>query len=398
MRFALLTTDSLPNLGGVSNYLDGMMRSTSGAVDWLLVSTVPAGSCEDDRLPYRVRRISAATEERGDRPGDRFLPVRKLNTYLLASGNRRNARRLVERIIRDHDPDAVVIACWNRISHWWCQACRDLRMPYLLITYGLEIARPAGKYFSSARVEDVSRASMILAISRYTAGLTRSISYEDIPMEVLNPGICPESMTDVSTGYAAEVRDQLNIRGDFILSLGRLIHRKGFDLAVKAFDRIAGDHPDIKLVIAGDGDHRSEVESAVLESPFSGRILMVGSVSDPQRDALFHECSFFLMPNRPVESDQEGFGIVFLQANYFGKPVIAGNNGGVPDAVEDGETGFLVDSPSVESISNAMEKLLNEPALAGAMGRRGRRRVMERFTWNSIAEEFLRAVSVFSRD
>ena len=114
----------------------------------------------------------------------------------------------------------------------------------------------------------------------------------------------------------------------------------------------------------------------------------VGSIDDATKAALFAECEFFVLPNRAERHDVEGFGIVFLEAGLYGKAVIGGNNGGVPEAVADGETGLLVDTRDAASVAAAVGALLTNPDRTAAMGRRGRERARRDFDWTSRGVTF----------
>jgi phosphatidylinositol alpha-1,6-mannosyltransferase len=102
------------------------------------------------------------------------------------------------------------------------------------------------------------------------------------------------------------------------------------------------------------------------------------------------------MANRPVEGDIEGFGIVFLEENHYGKAVIGGNNGGVADAIIHEETGLLVNTPDITSLAGAMVKLLGDRELADAMGRAGKDRVIRIFQWSHLSQIFLHGLEKIS--
>ena len=115
-----------------------------------------------------------------------------------------------------------------------------------------------------------------------------------------------------------------------------------------------------------------------------------GYVAPERLNEVYNLCDVYVMPSRVIEEegDVEGFGITFLEANACGKPVVGGNSGGVPDAVVDGENGFLVDPTSPMEIANAVIQLVNDPALAERLGRQGLDRIGRGYTWNAIATQF----------
>jgi glycosyltransferase involved in cell wall biosynthesis len=135
----------------------------------------------------------------------------------------------------------------------------------------------------AARKSDFAEAALVYADSGFVADLVRTLAGKDTPVIVLNPGITPEQMDPIQKELADSVIQEIGLEGRFILSMGRLVHRKGFDLAVKAFDRIAEDWPEVDLVIAGDGDDREEVKTAVESSRNKDLIRMLGRISEQKK-------------------------------------------------------------------------------------------------------------------
>jgi phosphatidylinositol alpha-1,6-mannosyltransferase len=123
-------------------------------------------------------------------------------------------------------------------------------------------------------------------------------------------------------------------------------------------------------------------------------VVFGGYVAPERLNDVYNLCDVYVMPSRVIEEDGdvEGFGITFLEANACGKPVVGGNSGGVPDAVVHGENGFLVDPTSHTEIANTVIQLLNDPALAGHLGRQGLDRIGRRYTWTAIAMQFDHAI------
>src|SRR5207244_13456776 len=163
--------------------------------------------------------------------------------------------------------------------------------------------------------------------------------------------------------YAAGASDGL------LLSVGRLQRRKGHDVAIQAVAALRSRCPNVRYVIAGDGDERQRLERLVGEHHLEGRVLFAGIVADADLPAFYAACDVFLLPNRVDDGDIEGFGIVFLEAAASGRPVIGGDSGGVPEAVERDVTGLLVDGASVEAVADASDA----PATVGERVRRGGR-------------------------
>jgi phosphatidylinositol alpha-1,6-mannosyltransferase len=149
--------------------------------------------------------------------------------------------------------------------------------------------------------------------------------------------------------------------------------------------------PDLRYVVVGAGPDLGRLKAQVTDSSLEGNVVFAGKVSQRELSAYYALCDIFIMPSRP--SDRfEGFGLVYAEAGAYGKPVIAGRTGGVPEVVQDGHNGILVDPMDVDGLERAIRSLLSNPGLARSMGCNGRRQVMERFNILRMAESTLQVV------
>ena len=158
------------------------------------------------------------------------------------------------------------------------------------------------------------------------------------------------------------------------MSVSRLVPRKGMDVLIEAAARLAPDRPDLVVAIAGAGRDRARLERLVGRTGAPVRLL--GRVPDDDLPALYGCADVFAMlcRNRWGGLEQEGFGIVFLEAAACGVPQVAGDSGGAAEAVVDGETGLVVDTPDDPGpVAAALARLLDDPGLPGRDGRRGAR-------------------------
>lgn len=170
-----------------------------------------------------------------------------------------------------------------------------------------------------------------------------------------------------------------------LLSVGRLQRRKGHDLAIDAMARLKPLLPGLRYVIVGNGEERTRLEGLVARHDLGDRVAFAGAVPEAMLPQYFAASDVFVMPNRQDGADIEGFGIVFLEAAASGRPSIGGNSGGVPEAVDHERTGLLVGGTDPVELAGAIERLARNPDERCAMGRAGRARVLERFTWDHAA-------------
>ena len=145
--------------------------------------------------------------------------------------------------------------------------------------------------------------------------------------------------------------------------------------------------PDVEWIVIGDGPLRGEIEQLARDHGVAGSIRFLGAVGDEQRNMWLRHASLLAMPSRLPEGRLagEGFGIVYLEAGAYGKPVVAGNVAGALDAVIDGETGLLVDPRDPEAVGDAITRLLLDPGLAARFGAAGALRARE-FAWPVMVE------------
>jgi phosphatidyl-myo-inositol dimannoside synthase len=260
---------------------------------------------------------------------------------------------------------------------------RWLKLPFVIYAHGNEILDALASPWPKPR-HSLAQASRVLANSRFTAALVEKAGADPARIEIVHPACDVNRFKPVTP--SSELRAELvgsPERKPVVLSVGGLMERKGHGMVITALPRLIERFPSLVYLIAGDGPCRSKLERLVIETGVSANVIFAGNVSDERLPDVYSLCDVFVMPSRPrIESDDvEGFGIVYLEANACAKPVVAGRSGGVPDAVIDGVTGFLVDPLSAEDIGSAIFRLLSSPELATRLGSQGRDRVLREFTW-----------------
>jgi phosphatidyl-myo-inositol dimannoside synthase len=393
MNIALLTTDSLPMIGGVSDYLHNLCLGIIKQNSLVVYSSVSSSSEFDARLPYPIRRISD-TRRLGERRGDGLTPLRKMNTLCWYLQRPSEARRLLKGIQQEYAPNLVYIGRWEERSHFWCRACRAERLPYCLFAYGMELTERKPLKWQGRRQKDYLHAKRVFSISHGTSEMLMGFGVPEDKILLLPPGIKPVDLQPLAPTALKDCLLQFGlVENQYILCLARLILRKGVQLAIRAFGEIAEDYPELLLAVAGDGPEAPALQALVVELAISHRVKFLGTVSHETKRALLQGCKFFVMPNRPVPGDMEGFGIVFLEAAMYGKAVIGGNSGGVPDAVVDGQTGLLTDTTHThEPLIRAMRLLLDNPEYRTQLGTQGKERAQNNFSWEILSQRFLKTI------
>ncbi|MCP4134678.1 MAG: glycosyltransferase, partial [bacterium] len=268
----------------------------------------------DASLAYPIHRIPE-TRRLGDRPGDGVPLFRKFNTLLWHLKKPSEANKLLIKIRNEYAPNVILMPRWEERSHFWCRACCKIGIPYILIAHGMELVEKKSSKWNMMRRQDLYDANLLIPNSTATKDILLSFSLDKNRMLLFHPRIRPEKLKELSSEVLDNVLSKLDLSGRrYILTLCRLVRRKGVDLAIRAFADIADDFPELFLAIAGDGPELSDLRSLAVKLDLHERVKFLGEVDDITKRSLFQGCEFFIMPNRPIPGDMEGFGIVFLEA------------------------------------------------------------------------------------
>jgi phosphatidylinositol alpha-1,6-mannosyltransferase len=185
-----------------------------------------------------------------------------------------------------------------------------------------------------------------------------------------------------------EVRRRLGLADrPVVVCVSRMVARKGQDMLVRALPLIRQRVPDAALLLVGDGPHRPEVERLVERLDLRAHVVFAGRQPWDETPAYYDAGDVFCMPTRTrlLGLEPEALGICYLEAAATGLPVVAGDSGGAPDAVLDGENGLVVDGRDVAAVADACATFLADPALARAFGARGREWVARAWRWDDLA-------------
>jgi phosphatidylinositol alpha-1,6-mannosyltransferase len=175
-----------------------------------------------------------------------------------------------------------------------------------------------------------------------------------------------------------------------ILSVGRLQRRKGFDNVIRALKVLRQQGYDAHYALIGIGEDLEHLRKVARDTGVQEYVHFLGHVSYEDLPRWYSACNIFAMPNRDIDGDTEGFGLVFLEVAASGKPAVAGLAGGTGSAVVDGVTGLRINGENLNEIVQALSHILHNPEEAAAMGRRGRERVIGNFTHIRRVEQLRR--------
>jgi phosphatidylinositol alpha-1,6-mannosyltransferase len=235
----------------------------------------------------------------------------------------------------------------------------------LLYVHGEEVTtRGGGGLFDRWRARFLAHAHGVIAVSRFTRdALVRLMGTDPGKITLIPNGVDTDRFKPRPPRAGTAERHGV-VGRRVILSVGRLVGRKGQDRLVEAMPAILEACPDAHLLIVGEGPFRPALESLIALHDLQSRVTLLGEVDDAALADLYAQAELFAMPNRDMpDGDTEGFGLVFLEANACGKPVVSGRAGGVPDAVRDGVNGLAVNGENIGDIAQAVSRLLQDGAL-----------------------------------
>ena len=230
----------------------------------------------------------------------------------------------------------------------------------------------------------------ITYLGDYTRGeISKAISKNDVSKLVqIAPGIDVDHFVPTDS---SELRAQLGLADKaVIISVGRLVHRKGQDKLISALPAIRAAVPNVHLVLVGVGPHQKYLENLVAKLNIADCVTFIGRINYSELPKYICVGDIFAMPSRSrfFGLEVEGLGIVYLEASACGLPVVGGKSGGAPDAVLVGETGVVVDGTSSSEIAEACIDLLNNPELCALMGATGRTWIIENWRWEIWATKY----------
>ena len=252
------------------------------------------------------------------------------------------------------------------------------------LTYRGRIANYFMRQLAKREEETAKNAKLIVTISQYSVEKIKQFYDVDAAkIRIVPNGVDPEKFKP--TEDKAVAKRQFGLGNEpCVLFVGSLIPRKGLPFLVEAAKKIVKEQRETKFLIVGEGPLKNQLLSKVEAANLSGNFRFLGNIQSDMLPPVFNCADVFVLP-----SIQEGQGIVLLEAQASGKPVVAFDIGGVNEAVRRGETGLLVPRGSIDELADAIMQLLSENALRDKMGANGRKFVVENLTWDICAQKML---------
>ena len=263
------------------------------------------------------------------------------------------------------------------------------KINYITAVHGLD-AIEGRKFNKFLQFKAFKNGSKIIAVSQFTKNLLQSqFPNKSLNIEVVNGGVDLEKYKFVEDYSAVETKYSLDA-GFRIVSIARLVKRKGFDNVIKAIALL--NDKDIHYYIGGTGNYEVELRKLAVELKLQNNVHFFGFVSDEEIAEFYSACDVYAMPSRQLKNDVEGFGLTYLEAAACGITSIGGKNCGAEDAIIHNETGLLVDAESIEEIANAIKELKSNSIKMKKLAENAQKRAITSFSWKAKATEILEIV------
>ena len=362
MKHLLVTNDFPPKIGGIQSLLWEWWRRLPAESFAVLTSPHADAAGFDASQPYRIER----TRE----------PVLLPHPWMV---------QRINSMVKEVGADFVVLDPALPLG----LVGPALSVPYMVVLHGAEVTVPGRLPVSKQILGRVLRgAEHVIAAGGYPSREGNHAAGRDLTTTIVPPGVDTNRFVPLSPDQRREARSKFGFADDeeIVLGISRLVPRKGFDTVIRAVAQLAPHRPRLRLVIASTG--RDEDRLKKLASELSAPVTFLGRVPHDDLPALYGCADVFSMMcrNRWGGLEQEGFGIVFVEAAACGVPQIAGDSGGAAEAVEDGVTGFVMDDPTDASgLAARLVRILDNPELRASMAIASRQRAESEFNYDVLA-------------
>ncbi len=371
MKHLLVTNDFPPKIGGIQSLLWEWWRRLPADRFAVLTSPYHGAEAFDAEQPFRVVRVREPV----------LLPhppmVRRINHLAREIG--------AELVVLD---PAVPLGLVGP----------SLDLPYDVVLHGAEVTVPGRLPGTKQALGWVLRgARHVVSAGEYAAVEAERAAGRALPITVVPPGVDVERFVPLDAGTRRLARRRFGLADDaeVIVGISRLVPRKGFDVAIRAVAALHRARPGLVLAISGRG--RDERRLRRLAAELDAPVRFLGRVPNDDLPLLYGcaDLSTMVCRTRWAGLEQEGFGIVFVEAAACGVPQVAGRSGGAAEAVVHGETGLVVDDPEDwRAVADAFDALLGDPARRAAMAAAGRARAVAEFSYDHLADHLGEALGV----
>jgi len=371
----MVTPNFPPDVGGVQTYSYELANQLAPRCEaFVVLAPWRAGGRAFDRgLPYRVVRAPAPFDNQAF---SGMVPV--------------------SLVARRHRLDTAFATHWSAayaamrsLTGWPKRTLCAAHGKELLLTPLAGFA-PAQSVYDAVRGRVLAHADRFACVSNYTAQVLIGLGVDRGRVSVVPNGVDPAFFRPGQKRNA--LRGGRLADGPRLLTVARLVRRKGIDRVIQALPKIAERLPAVEYVVVGDGPDRERLRALAQAGGVTDRIRWMPDVRRDELVAVYNACDLFVLPASGDPPDVEGFGLAILEASACGLPAIGSSEGGIPDAIVHGETGLTIDLQRPNALEDAVVTVMSDPDLARRMGRAGRRHTESRANWTRSADGIVAAI------
>jgi len=371
-RLLVLTELFLPTRGGTAVWAAEVYKRLGGKAIHIVTAEVPGAAAVDAVHPNTIHRLSL-TRVAWLRPESLAMYARFFFKSLrLALSHRFDAVHAFRAL-----PEGLVA---------WAVARLTFR-PVVIYAHGEELTTwgRGGKY--KAMCFALRHADRVIANSDHTRATLLGMDVDPARITIIYPGV---DVAVFRPGLGAhDLREKWGIHADekLVFSVGRLSRRKGFDQMIRAVAKLRAEGLALRYVIGGIGEDADYLDELIADHQLQGAVHRIGAVAEADLPRWLNTCDLFAMPNRDINGDNEGFGMVFIEAAACATPSLAGEAGGTGSAVLHQQTGLRVDGNSVDAVVAGLRIFLTQPEQKRAWGQQALLRVQREFAWERVADK-----------
>ncbi len=364
----LVLSENFPPKSGGSGRWFWELYSRLPAEDFIIVTDTVTDNSIDSQIPHRIIRLPFKSAEWG------VKSVVGLKFYW-------RSMWAIRKIVVQHG--ITHIHCGRVIHEGFIAWLVSLitKVKFICYIHGEDIETAAMSREHDMMVRKVcAKSTLLICNSVNSQNIARRLHYDFSNTKVLHPGADCEKFVPmpVDDAFKQEMdwKDKL-----VILTVGRLQKRKGHDKMIEALPSILEKHPNAIYCIVGDGECKQSLETLVGEYKLENSVRFLNELTDVQMIKCYQQCDVFILPNRTIDNDIEGVGMVLVEAQACAKPVIAGDSGGTVETMIVNETGLIIDCNKPDVIAQTINTLFDNPNDAKLMGEKGAAFVNKTFDW-----------------
>ena len=368
----IITTQCFePKIGGIEALMTGMAETLySIGKDVLVLADGKIRDESDNDKKYKIKRFYG------------WKPLRRI----------RKAKYL-EKVCSENNVDCIFADSWKSIEY-----VNKKNKKILVLAHGTEIPKQyrtimidSFRFKKNRIIKSYKNVYKIIANSNYTKDLMQaSLKIDKNKIQIIHPGIdiYREFISDEEKEYVKKI---IKNKGPVITTLARVEKRKGHEYIINAINELRDQFPKLIYLIAGKGPYLENIKNIVKKLNLNSHVIFLGWITEPEKSLILKKSDIFAMT--PITSGEsvEGFGMAFIDAAFHGVASIGSDDGGIKDAILDGETGLICEANNQFDITKNLKKLIEDKNLRTKLGENGRKIAEEKFSWNKKIHEYLAA-------